>query len=90
MANDTSAVSRLEGLGEQFSEALQARFDWIDAVMPHPPGHVKLTEAQQVRLFEQRMADPSQIDALIQREGSGEVRKYIEHMTKVRNQRATS
>ena len=76
----------IEQMRGRFSERLQRRLDWIESVVPHPAGYVKLTDKEQLALYDQRAADPVRMQALVKERGAQEVQKYVTEMEKLRNQ----
>ena len=86
--SENGLIPRLNTLSEAFDKALQDRFDWVDQMMPHAPGHVKLNTREQLALFEQRMSNPETMAALVKEKGSVEVQRYVAEMRKLQEQHA--
>ena len=88
MYSDNGLIPRIDTLGAEFDRALQGRMDWIDQIMPHAPGEVKLNEQEQLVQFDQQMQNPEAMKALVQQHGTVEVERYIRTMTKMRERNA--
>lgn len=77
-------AERIDQLGDDFVRRFQDRLDWVEEVVPHPAGWVKLTEREQVTQYLATRSNPQAMRTILNREGLPAVQEWISKMEKAR------